>query len=112
MANNDQQIEHWNGEAGQRWAEHDSALEKTLAPVTAALLSKVTVHQDIQVLDIGCGLGRMAIPLTQYLQAPQGSYHGVDLVASALAWNTDAITSVYKNFTLSLIHISEPTNTY
>jgi SAM-dependent methyltransferase len=53
------------------------------------------------VLDIGCGLGRMAIPLTQYLQAPQGRYHGVDIVASAIAWNTDAITSVYPNFTFA-----------
>lgn len=53
------------------------------------------------VLDIGCGLGRMAIPLTQYLLAPQGAYHGVDIVASAIAWNTDAITSVYPNFTFA-----------
>lgn len=57
------------------------------------------------VLDIGCGLGRMAIPLTQYLQAPRGRYHGVDIVASAIAWNTDAITSVYPNFTFAHLDV-------
>ena len=91
MANNDQQIEHWNGEAGQRWAEHDSALEKTLAPVTAALLSKVTVHQDIQVLDIGCGCGNQSVALARHI-GPRGHLTGIDV--------------------LSLIHISEPTRPY
>jgi SAM-dependent methyltransferase len=57
------------------------------------------------VLDIGCGLGRMAIPLTQYLVAPQGRYHGVDIVASAIAWNTDAICSVYSNFTFAHLDV-------
>lgn len=57
------------------------------------------------VLDIGCGLGRMAIPLTQYLQAPEGAYRGVDIVASAIAWNTDAITSVYPNFTFAHLDV-------
>jgi SAM-dependent methyltransferase len=57
------------------------------------------------VLDIGCGLGRMAIPLTQYLQAPEGAYHGVDIVASAIAWNTDAIASVYPNFSFAHLDV-------
>lgn len=57
------------------------------------------------VLDIGCGLGRMAIPLTQYLQAPRGTYRGVDIVASAIAWNAEAITSVYPNFTFAHLDV-------
>ena len=71
MSNNDQQIEFWNGEAGQRWAEHDSALEKTLAPITEALLSRVTVHQGMQVLDIGCGCGNQSVALAHRI-GPQG----------------------------------------
>ena len=35
------------------------------------------------VLDIGSGLGRMAIPLTDFLTAP-AEYHGFDVVASAV----------------------------
>jgi len=31
-----------------------------------------------KVLDVGCGIGRMAVPLTDYLN-PQGSYEGFDV---------------------------------
>lgn len=34
-----------------------------------------------RVLDVGCGVGRMAIPLTRYLSA-EGSYEGFDVAAS------------------------------
>lgn len=32
-----------------------------------------------RVLDVGCGIGRLAIPLTQYLDA-RGGYAGLDIV--------------------------------
>jgi SAM-dependent methyltransferase len=37
------------------------------------------------VLDVGCGIGRMARPLTTYLVAP-GSYAGFDINADGIAW--------------------------
>ncbi len=49
-----------------------------------------------RVLDVGCGIGRMALPLTQYLEA--GSYDGVDIVREGVAWCTQHITSRYPNF--------------
>jgi SAM-dependent methyltransferase len=49
-----------------------------------------------RVLDLGCGIGRMAVPLTQYLEA--GSYDGVDIVSEGIAWCTQNITSRYENF--------------
>jgi len=49
-----------------------------------------------RVLDIGCGIGRMALPLTQYLEA--GSYDGVDIVADGVDWCTQNITSRYEKF--------------
>ena len=49
-----------------------------------------------RVLDIGCGVGRLAIPLTQYLDAA-GSYDGVDPVAAGIAWCTATITPAYPN---------------
>lgn len=33
-----------------------------------------------RVLDIGCGIGRMAVPLTQFLDPKTGTYEGVDPV--------------------------------
>jgi SAM-dependent methyltransferase len=38
-----------------------------------------------RVLDIGCGIGRMARPLTAYLDAT-GSYDGFDINAEGIAW--------------------------
>src|SRR5690348_5915887 len=37
-----------------------------------------------RVLDIGSGIGRMALPLTQYLE--NGTYDGIEIVADGVAW--------------------------
>lgn len=49
-----------------------------------------------RVLDIGCGIGRMALPLTQYLET--GSYAGVDIVDEGINWCALNITPYYENF--------------
>jgi SAM-dependent methyltransferase len=38
-----------------------------------------------RVLDVGCGIGRIAAPLTDYL-SDKGSYVGIDIVKSAVDW--------------------------
>lgn len=50
-----------------------------------------------RVLDVGCGIGRMAVPLTRYLD-PRGSYEGFDVVREGIAWCRENITSRYPNF--------------
>jgi SAM-dependent methyltransferase len=40
---------------------------------------------DERVLDVGCGIGRMARPLTKYL-SPRGSYDGFDVNPEGVAW--------------------------
>jgi len=52
---------------------------------------------DDSVLDVGCGLGRMAAPLTQYL-SPTARYEGFDIVEKAIDWATKHITAKYPNF--------------
>jgi ubiquinone/menaquinone biosynthesis C-methylase UbiE len=49
------------------------------------------------VLDIGCGIGRMALPLTGFLDA-KGSYDGFDIVKSGIDWCNKNIASKYPNF--------------
>jgi SAM-dependent methyltransferase len=39
-----------------------------------------------RVLDIGCGIGRMARPLAGFLDAARGSYDGFDVNADGVAW--------------------------
>jgi ubiquinone/menaquinone biosynthesis C-methylase UbiE len=50
-----------------------------------------------QVLDVGCGIGRMAIPLTDYL-SPAGEYHGFDIVKKGIDWCQERITPRFPNF--------------
>ena len=49
-------------------------------------------------LDIGCGVGRAAVPLTGVLVAP-GSYTGVDVWPAGVAWCTSAIAARHPHFT-------------
>jgi ubiquinone/menaquinone biosynthesis C-methylase UbiE len=51
-----------------------------------------------RVLDIGCGIGRMAVPLTQYLDFAKGRYCGIDPVAGGIQWCQQKIASTYTNF--------------
>jgi SAM-dependent methyltransferase len=48
------------------------------------------------VLDIGCGIGRMAVPLTEYLS--QGRYEGFDTMPRGISWCRDNITGQFPNF--------------
>lgn len=52
---------------------------------------------DEDVLDVGCGVGRIARALTGYL-GPYGSYEGFDIVADAVRWCRRSITSRHPNF--------------
>jgi ubiquinone/menaquinone biosynthesis C-methylase UbiE len=49
-----------------------------------------------KVLDVGCGSGRMAIPLTRYLR--RGSYEGFDIVPAGINWCNKHFTTRYPNF--------------
>lgn len=50
-----------------------------------------------KVLDGGCGIGRMALPLTGFLNE-KGSYHGFDIVKSGIEWCNRNITTLHPNF--------------
>lgn len=59
------------------------------------------LRPDHQVLDVGCGSGRLAIPLTQFLSGPGaggGGYDGFDTVAEAIRHCQTRITPSYPNF--------------
>ncbi|MBK8160887.1 MAG: class I SAM-dependent methyltransferase [Rhodospirillaceae bacterium] len=51
-----------------------------------------------RVVEIGCGIGRMALPLTQYLEAPAGRYTGFDVVSAGIEWCQQNIAAAYGNF--------------
>lgn len=51
---------------------------------------------DEDVLDVGSGIGRMALPLANYLK--RGSYRGFDTVESGVEWCRKNITAKHPNF--------------
>lgn len=57
-----------------------------------------------RVLDVGCGAGRLAVPLTSYL-SDEGSYEGFDVVPAGIEWCTDQIASRYPNFRFQLADV-------
>lgn len=60
-----------------------------------------------RVLDVGCGCGRLAIPLTTYLD-PDTEYDGIDVVGPMVQWCRDHISSRHPNFRF---HLAELRNT-
>ncbi|HUN50794.1 MAG TPA: methyltransferase domain-containing protein [Candidatus Sulfotelmatobacter sp.] len=59
-----------------------------------------------RVLDLGCGIGRMALPLTQYLDA--GTYDGVDIAAGGIEWCRIHIGVRYGNFRFHRLDLRHP----
>ena len=49
-----------------------------------------------RVLEIGCGSGRMALPLTRHLQ--DGAYTGIDITPKSIAWCQQHITRRHPHF--------------
>lgn len=55
-------------------------------------------------LDIGCGCGMMAIPLTKYL-SKDTKYEGFDVEATLIHWCKTKISPRYPNFNFQLIDV-------
>ena len=55
------------------------------------------LQPDDRVLDVGCGIGRMAVPLTTYL-SHKAEYRGFDPVKSGINWCQAKISPEFDNF--------------
>jgi SAM-dependent methyltransferase len=67
----------------------------------AALKEHTPIEPHHSVLEIGCGIGRDAIPLTKILNS-DGRYVGIDIIKDSIDWCTHNITRAYPNF--SFVH--------
>ena len=61
-----------------------------------------------RVLDVGCGIGRMARPLTRVLSPPTGSYDGFDIVADAIAWCRESYRRTAVPFRFAHVDLHNP----
>lgn len=55
------------------------------------------------ILDVGCGVGRMAIPLTRFLTT--GNYEGFDLFKDGIVWSKKNITKKFPNFNFQTVDL-------
>ncbi|MEE9201898.1 MAG: methyltransferase domain-containing protein [Dehalococcoidia bacterium] len=62
-----------------------------------SLIELADLRPDDRVLDVGCGIGRNAVPLTRYL-SKTGSYEGFDIIRLAIEWNRRRISRSHPNF--------------
>ena len=62
------------------------------------------IKSSDKILDIGCGSGRMAIPLTKFLDS-SGVYDGFDIFSSGIAWCQKNINPKHSNFHFLLADI-------
>lgn len=60
------------------------------------------------VLDVGCGIGRCALPLTRYL-SPEGGYCGFDIRADGIAWCKAHISDRFPHFQFQHIDLRNAT---
>jgi SAM-dependent methyltransferase len=67
----------------------------------ASVLVAAGLRPSDSVLDLGSGIGRVALPLTQYLT---GKYFGLDINLSGVAWCHENISQAYPNFQFGVIN--------
>ena len=81
---NAQQIEYWNGPAGERWSKAQDRIDHHLGLITEALLALAAPKEGERVLDIGCGGGTTALILRERV-GPDGAVTGIDISEPNLA---------------------------
>ncbi len=82
--NNQDQIEYWNGRAGQNWAKQQDYTDQILGHITEAFLPFAAAKPGESVLDIGCGCGTTTFSFAQCV-GREGSVAGVDISGPMLA---------------------------
>jgi ubiquinone/menaquinone biosynthesis C-methylase UbiE len=60
------------------------------------------LRPEDDVLDVGCGAGRMAVPLTSFLT---GSYEGFDIVSAGVHWCQKRITTRFPTFRFQVVNV-------
>ncbi|RED48196.1 class I SAM-dependent methyltransferase [Seonamhaeicola aphaedonensis] len=62
------------------------------------------INPNFTILDVGSGIGRVAIPFSKYL-SKKGRYYGFDIVEQGVNWCTNNISSKYPNFKFEYVSL-------
>jgi SAM-dependent methyltransferase len=83
----------------------DSDFRKTGEEFVALFRELVELSPSERVLDVGCGIGRMARPLAGYLNR-EGSYDGFDVSEIAIRWCQRHYGRRYPNFHFKHVNVA------
>ena len=86
---------------GSRFKDDERYLDSALNEADR-LVNVLNVTKNSVVLDVGCGVGRLAIGLTQKLPGIK-DYQGIDVSENAIRWCKKNISSGFPNFHFSKI---------
>jgi len=59
-------------------------------------IKELGLKKTDHVLDVGCGCGRIAIPLTNHIE--EGTYTGFDIMGDCVSWCQSEIQPIFNNF--------------
>ena len=76
------QLQAWDGDEGEYWAEHADEFDRAVARYQGHLLQAAAIEPTDRVLDIGCGSGQTSRDSAR--RASRGSVLGLDLSAAML----------------------------
>src|SRR5687767_6716896 len=72
------QVQLWNGAAGEAWLGMQPVLDRLFEPFETLLVGAARWHQPRRVLDIGCGTGATTLAVARALDG-NGRCTGADL---------------------------------
>ena len=78
MKSNDKQKEYWTNSAGKLWVKEKIEKDNMLEPLGNYALSKFSIEKGLNVLDIGCGTGKVSTQLS-IMVGSKGHVSGFDL---------------------------------
>ncbi len=74
---NHDQIEYWNGLAGQRWVDQQEKIDRALGPFGEAAIERLDPKLGERIIDIGCGSGDTLCAIAQRVGS-SGEVTGID----------------------------------
>ncbi len=81
MSSNQEQVDYWNGQAGETWVRAQARLDAMLKPLSDVALAKAAATAGERVIDVGCGCGATSIALAE----GGAAVWGIDISAPMLA---------------------------
>lgn len=72
------QIQHWNGEGGERWLANLDRVQYQLAPLGRMVMDRARFQPGERVLDVGCGTGDTTFEIAARV-GPEGAATGIDV---------------------------------